>query len=228
MTNKGETVHSSRKVPEHQAIYERVKQMLIYGGMTPDQTLTIHGLAETLEAGITPVREAIRRLTAEGALNARQNRRIEIPAMTAHRLEQIRLVRLTVEPELALKGSKNIDIKRIEILEAIDQRVNEAIKNGDIAGYLRSNHQFHFSIYSAADQPILERIAESLWLQTAPAYRVIVGRLGTANLQDRHADVTDALRKQDYDMVRWAVEDDIKQGLDLVEQALPQAPESAP
>lgn len=211
---------SAKKVPEHQAIYERVKEMLVFGGVTPGQSLTIHGLADTFGAGITPVREAIRRLTAEGALNALQNRRIEVPEMTRKRLGQIRMVRLTIEPELALSGAKCLDKKEIMRIEAMDRQVDEAIESGDISSYLRSNYDFHFAIYSAADLPILERLAESLWLQTAPAQRVIVGRYGTANLLDRHAEVISALRVGDVNKVRWAIEEDIRQGLDLVEQEL--------
>ena len=49
-----------RQRPEHEAIYLRVREMILLGDMAPGQPVTIHGLAEGLSAGVTPVREAIR------------------------------------------------------------------------------------------------------------------------------------------------------------------------
>jgi len=96
------------KKPEHETIYQHVKEMILFGEVVPGQPVTIHGLAETIGTGITPAREAIRRLTAEGALVTLENRRIAVPEMTDHRLQQIELVRLTVEPELAEMAAKTV------------------------------------------------------------------------------------------------------------------------
>ena len=64
------------KKPEHETIYQRVKEMILFGEFVPGQPLTIHGLADQIGTGVTPAREAIRRLTAEGALATLENRRI--------------------------------------------------------------------------------------------------------------------------------------------------------
>ncbi len=206
------------KKPEHETIYLQVKEMILFGEFVPGQPLTIHGLAESIGTGITPAREAIRRLTAEGALVTLQNRRIEVPAMTNHRLKQIELVRLTVEPELAEMSAKRCKISDIEQLEALDSQIDEAIQIGDIHRYLEANYRFHFTLYGMADAPILRRIAETLWLRVGPSLRVVCGRFGTANLTDHHREATIALRQGDLAKVRHAMEQDIRQGIAFVRQ----------
>jgi DNA-binding GntR family transcriptional regulator len=204
------------KKPEHETIYLRVKEMILFGEVVPGQPVTIHGLSETIGTGVTPAREAIRRLTAEGALVTLENRRIVVPEMTAHRLDQIALVRLTVEPqlaELAVNNCKNSDIER---LEDIDAQVDEAMKNGDIRSYLEANYRFHFALYDMADAGILRRIAETLWLRAGPSLRVVCGRFGTANLTDQHRQATTALRAGDAAGVRSAMDEDIRQGIAFV------------
>ncbi len=207
------------KKPEHETIYLRVKEMILFGEVVPGQPVTIHGLADTIGTGVTPAREAIRRLTAEGALVTRENRRIEVPAMTPHRLEQIELVRLTVEPALAQAAASHCKDQDIKELERLDTLVDDAIQTGNIRGYLEANYHFHFHLYGLADALILRRIAETLWLRIGPSLRVVCGRYGTANLTDHHREATQALRDGDATQTREAIAQDIRQGIEFVRQA---------
>lgn len=206
------------KKPEHETIYLRVKDMILFGEVVPGQPVTIHGLAEQIGTGVTPAREAIRRLTAEGALVTLENRRIAVPEMTAHRLQQIALVRLTVEPELAKGAAAHITPYDINELERLDALVDDAIKGGDTRGYLEANYRFHFHLYRLADAQILHRIAETLWLRVGPSLRVVCGRYGTANLVDHHRAAIHALRQGDAQKTRDAVTQDIRQGMEFIQQ----------
>ena len=207
------------KKPEHETIYLRVKEMILFGEVVPGQPLTIHGLADSIGTGVTPAREAIRRLTAEGALVTRKNRRIEVPEITPHRLQQIELVRLTAEPALAQAAAEKCKDNDINELERLDSLVDAAIQAGDIRGYLQANYRFHFYLYSLADAQILLRIAETLWLRIGPSLRVVCGRYGTANLVDHHRAATLALRNGDADATKEAITDDIRQGMEFVRQS---------
>jgi DNA-binding GntR family transcriptional regulator len=208
------------KRPEHETIYRSIKEMILFGEVAPGQPVTIHGLADVLNTGVTPVREAIRRLTAKGALAALENRRIAVPEMTAHRLDQIALVRLTVEPKLAEMATININIKTIDTLEQIDQQIDQAIQTGDIRSYLQGNYQFHFTLYDMADAGVLRRISDDLWLRIGPCLRVVCGRSGTSKLVDHHREAIAALREGDPEKVKLAITKDIEQGIAFVRQTL--------
>lgn len=208
------------KTPEHEIIYLKIKDMILFGEFLPGQSVTIHGVRDQIEAGATPVREAIRRLVAEGALSVLENRRVCIPYMTADTLSQIEIARLTIEPELAERGCGRIPPNKISELEAHDAMVDTAIQAGDVRSYLEANYLFHMTLYKQADAPVLERISQSLWMQIGPALRVVCGRYGTANIVDQHKAAIDALKAGDAAATRVAIEKDIQQGIEFVRNAL--------
>lgn len=169
---------------------------------------------------MTPVREAIRRLTAEGALEAGGNRRVRIPEITREKLEEISFVRLAIEPRLTeLAAARMTDACLVE-LHAHDSRVDDAIRTGDIERYLEFNYRFHFRLYDQAEARILSKIVSSLWLQVGPSLRIVCGRYGTANLPDKHSEALAALREGDAARAADAIADDIRQGLGQVRLTL--------
>ena len=207
-----------RKMPEHQAVYEALRDGILLGRFAPGQPMTIQGLAENLGVGMTPIREAIRRLTSESALETLGNRRVIVPILTQKQLDDIYFLRLSVEPELARRAVKNVTKQHIKRLREIDRTINVAIHSGDVSAYLQSNKDFHFGIYELADSPVLMRIAQSLWLQVGPSLRVVCGRYGTASLPDKHPDILCALLNENTEVAASAMREDLEQGVILAAQ----------
>lgn len=174
--------------------------------------MTIHGLVQELGAGVTPVREAIRRLTAEGALEFQGNRRIILPELSLVQLEELSFARLTIEPQLAFLATNNMNTKDIDILQEIDESLNVAIAQGDVRAYLELNYRFHDVLYRLADAQILMSIASAMWLRVGPSLRVVLGRFGTANLPDKHEEALAGMRAGDAQAVAQAICEDLKQG----------------
>ncbi len=162
---------TDRKVPSHEVTYARLRDMILYGHLAPGQPVTIQGLIQDLGAGMTPVREAIRRLTAEGALLPQGNRRVAVPPMTVAMLDQVAFARLAIEPHLARQAAAHLTPALIARLEAVDAEVNRAIDAGNIPAYLAANHAFHFALYEASQAPVLVDMARSLWLRAGPSLR---------------------------------------------------------
>lgn len=208
------------KLPEHLGVYQRIRNMILFGTLVPGQAVTIQGLAELIGAGMTPVREAIRRLTAEGALEAGGNRRVKIPEITRGTLEEIAFARLAVEPRLTELAARHMTDACLADLTAFDAEVDTAIASGDIERYLEFNYRFHFRLYEQAEAEVLRKIALSLWLQVGPSLRIVCGRYGTANLPDKHSEALRALREGDGPRAARAIADDIRQGLGQVRLTL--------
>ncbi len=210
----------ARKIPSHEIVYARLRDMILYGILEPGQPVTIQGLVSELGVGMTPVREAIRRLTAEGALLPQGNRRVTVPKMTPSILDQVALVRLAIEPALAENAAASLNARLIERLVTIDDRVNRAIRAGDIPAYLESNHAFHFALYEASGSGVLVDIARSLWLRFGPSLRVVCAMAGSPGLPDQHEEALAAMRSGDRVSLRRAIERDISQGIDQVRAVL--------
>lgn len=85
-------------LPAHELVYRRLRDMILFGELEPGQPVTIQGLVEHMQVGMTPVREALRRLTAAGALEFQGNRRIIVPVLDASAIEELTLARIALEP----------------------------------------------------------------------------------------------------------------------------------
>jgi DNA-binding GntR family transcriptional regulator len=210
----------SRKIPSHEVTYARLRDMILFGHLAPGAPVTIQGLITDLGAGMTPVREAIRRLTAEGALLPQGNRRVAVPELSAELLEQVAFARLAIEPKLAELAAARLTPAQIGRLEAIDGAVNRAIDAGKLPDYLAANHAFHFALYEAAEAPVLLDLARSLWLRAGPSLRAVIDRYGRDVAPDLHRVALAAMRAGDAKAVARAIEQDIQQGVEHVRQAL--------
>ncbi len=190
--------------------------MILFGELKPGQAVTIQGLVLTLSMGMTPVREAIRRLTSQGALVFQGNRRVSVPELSLRQWDEIALVRLSIEPELCRQAAENITQKDIAELQQVDDALNAAIASGDVRGYLEHNTRFHMKLYALAGADVLLSIVDMLWLRGGPSLRVVLGRFGTANLPDKHAEALTAMRAGDAEALAQAMAGDIRQGIDQV------------
>lgn len=207
-------------LPAHEQVYRQMRGMLLFGDMPPGAPVTIQGLTQQLGAGMTPVREAIRRLTAEGALVFQGNRRVSVPVLDSGAVSELIHARVAVEPELTRRACAHVGATQLARLRAIDSRLDAAIAGGDVRGYLKHNYHFHLELYALAGAPILQQLAEGLWLRFGPSLRVVCGRFGTQSLPDQHKLILAALASNDATAAARAMEEDVRQGMDQILQAV--------
>ena len=200
-------------LPAHERVYRKLRGMVLFGELEPGQAVTIQGLTDQLGVGMTPVREALRRLTAEGALMFQGNRRICVPVLDAAAVEELGVARRALEPELVRRAALRARPALITRLRATDARLDAAIAKGDVTGYLVENHRFHADLNAEAEAPILTDMVEGLWLRFGPSLRVVCGLFGTRNLPDRHKDLIAALAAGDAEAAALAMEQDVEQGM---------------
>lgn len=204
----------------HASIYDELRRRMITGKIMLGIGLSTRGLA--LEMGVSqmPVRDALSRLAAEGAVQIRSKRKIEVPAMTADRFQDLLSCRLLLEPEAAVQALPHISPALLKRLREIDATLDAAMESGDVIAYMECNFEFHFTIYRANKRPTLNRLIEPLWLQFGPFMRVVYGRYGTANLVDQHRKALDAIEKGDAESLRKAIASDIADGMGLIAQGV--------
>ena len=200
----------------HANVYQELRRRLVTGKVTPDANLSTRGLALELGVSQTPVREALSRLAAEGAVQIRSKRRIVIPPMTPERFEDLLRCRLLLEPESAVCALAHMTPVRVRRLREADARIDAALKSGDVNAYMEGNFDFHFSLYGAHGLATLNQLIETLWLQFGPYMRVVYGRFGTANLVDQHQVAIRAIETSNAPVLRRAIRDDIADGMGLI------------
>lgn len=214
MSNPADTLaETATRPPAHEQVYRQLRQQILFGEMAPGQAVTIQGLAQTLGAGMTPVREAIRKLISDGALVFQGNRRVSVPKLSISDVEQLIYLRKTIESELASRAALRISDAAIDELASLDRLLDLAISAGDVVGYLANNYQFHARLYDQADAPLLTDFVNRVWLRFGPSLRVVCGRFGTQNLRDHHKEILAALRRHDPDGAAQAMARDVDQGM---------------
>lgn len=208
------------KQPVHQRVYAQLRARVLFGDLIPGQPVTLQGLVVNMNAGMTPVREAVRRLTSEGALLMLGNRRVIVPELTSSCLDEIEFMRLSLELELVRRSVGKLCDGDIMALEQMDLALNKAVSRGDIPGYLSSNYHFHRLLYACADAPVLSAAVDGLWLRFGPSLRVVCGLSGTLNLPDRHLELLRALKLRNTEQAVAAIRGDVVQGVDQIRKAL--------
>ena len=214
-----ESATARGRLPAHEVIYRQLRDLVLYGDLAPGQAVTIQGLTERLGAGMTPVREAIRRLIAEGALEIQGNRRVSVPLLSADNISELILARQWLDPHLSLRATERATPDDLDELTALDEALDRSISAGDLRGYLELNYLFHKRLYELAEAPILADLADGLWLRFGPSLRVVCGRLGTQNLPDKHKDLLEAMRAKDAEGAARAIREDVIQGMEQVRQS---------
>lgn len=169
-----------RQVPGeavHTRAYAVLKEAVFAGNFRPGEVVTLRSLAKELSISEMPVREALRRLTSEGAFEALPNRSARVPALSRRQVEQILDLRQLLEGKAAGLAARNITLVQIEHLRALQSGIEQSIENSDAHAHTSLNMAFHFEIYRIADNPTLVPLIQMLWLRMAPLVANTVGLL---------------------------------------------------
>lgn len=196
--------------PLRERVYQELKNALTKGKFAPGQTITIRGVAEELGTSATPVREALRQLIAERALEIRSNRSVAVPIMTASMFRELVDIRAALEGMAAEKAASLIRSADMEALKRFHHEMVGTIDGKDGQRYLSLNEKFHFTIYRAARAPLLLSSIEQLWLQIGPFFNnLFLGMKGSRHLHVHHADAIGALSRKDGAAAARAIRSDI-------------------
>lgn len=200
----------------HDRVYRILRARIMYGEIAPGHALTLRGIGREFGVSMTPAREAVRRLVAEGALLLSSSGRVSTPELTSDRIEELAALRALLEVELASRALPRAHMALIDRLQAINGAVAEMVSKRDAVGYIRTNLEFHRTLYLRAQAPAMLAIAETVWLQLGPTMRTLYGRLRRTDPPHFHKLIIAALKAGDEPGLRLAVRSDVTQGLRLL------------
>lgn len=203
-------------------IYRQLRTLLMQGRFQPGQRLKIQELSDLFGTSSQPVREAIRQLIADGAIEALPNRSARVPALSPETVEDLRRTRQAIEGlavELAALRARPADIKALARIVADGEAADE---QDDKDASVALNQEFHFTLYALSASTLLPPIIERLWMQIGPYLRRSAegfdGRQGRG--ARFHNEVLKALRKKDAVAARAAIDADIDRSCDLLHRYL--------
>jgi DNA-binding GntR family transcriptional regulator len=147
-------------------VYVAIKDALASGRYGAGQYLREEQLARSLGVSRTPVREALRRLDAEGWVETRPNYGVRVKAWTLQDAREIFEARLLVEPYLAGRAAHLIESADIARLKALADAMLAITQHPSTAqsceAWFTANGEFHAIITAAANNARLDRSLRSM------------------------------------------------------------------
>lgn len=197
----------------HERLYRALRGSIMLGQLPPGQAMTLRGIAAQHHVSMTPAREAVRRLVAEGALTLSASGRVSTPELTDERIEELSALRALIEPELASRALPRAHLALIDRLALMNGQISDAAERHDAVGYVRNNLDFHRTLYLRAQAPAMLAMLETIWLQLGPTMRQSYARMRKNEPPRHHRMILAALRAGDEPALRLAVRADVTHGL---------------
>ena len=196
-------------------VYRHLADRLVAGQFAPGDKLSLRSVATSLGVSMMPVREAVTRLGAEGALEVNPKRAVTVPLMRVAEFRDLTEVRIEVEGYAASRAASCKDGAARREISLCEQafRTLRSRRDPNLAVAVAANQAFHFAVYRAAASPQLLAIIERLWLRAGPIINLDLRenpeRLKLGEAVRYHAEALAAILDGDGNLARAAIANDI-------------------
>lgn len=214
-TSLSEVVPIGERRTLGEQVYQKLREMLIAGQFAPGDIVTLRTLASAIGTSLMPVRDALRQLMVDQAIELLPNRTFRVPLMSPSRFIELRDIRVVLEGMLAERAAQRITPSELQAVHQWSDKFAKECKSlkPNRAKIVLYNKNFHFAVYAAADMPVLYSIIEGLWTQIGPVLNLDAPSDSEKNRKEiaclHHASLCAALDKSDSAMARKALADDL-------------------
>ncbi len=188
-----------------------VRRRIFDGTYSAGEYVRLDQLAAELGISVTPVREALFELRAEGLLAQQPRRGFVVLPVTGRDLADVANVQAHVGGELAARAAINIDADQLRELKAIQADLEEAYADRDDERTVRLNHEFHRAINVAADSPKLAQLMSQITRYAPESVFPTIAGWPDQSIKD-HRRVLAALAKHDGELARKAMSEHLAAG----------------
>ncbi|MCV7370498.1 GntR family transcriptional regulator [Mycolicibacterium duvalii] len=188
-----------------------VRRRIFDGTYAAGTYVRLEQLAADLGVSVTPVREALFELKAEGLLDQQPRRGFVVRPVTVRDITDVSDVQAHIGGELAARAARTVTEAQLEELTAIQTELEAAYAADDGERAVRLNHEFHKGINVAAESPKLAQLMSQI-TRYAPetVFPTVKGWPEQSNAH--HRKVLDALARHDPDAARSAMSEHLRSG----------------
>ncbi len=179
-------------------VYNYLKSRILSGELEAGAPIKINEVEETLSISKIPVREAIRKLEANGLVEVIHNSGARVKTIDLNELEQIVLIRQKLEVLAIGLSAENIEKAEIAALDEFIEHMEECVKNNDKKKYSEINREFHMAIYRGSKANILVDLIQNLWdrsERTTMIFELFPSRFFKSNSE--HREIVKCLENRD-------------------------------
>jgi DNA-binding GntR family transcriptional regulator len=151
--------------------YEELRTRILTGVLPQGSILSQALLAQEIGVSTTPLREALRRLAAEGLVQLESHRDARVASLTADEARDLYVIRENLDPLAASLAAESRTEADIAAIQTTLEQLTPLHDAADLAA-MTVHREFHRAIYTASHNPLLIGILEGLW-DKADRYRQI-------------------------------------------------------
>lgn len=191
-------VHVVSVLTKAEAAYQQLRERIVEGSLKPGSTINQERLAADLGLSITPLREALRRLEAEGLVALSAHKIVRVMPLSRRELYELALTRGQLDPLAAALAATEATDQEAESIVGLAAQPGSL----DVRGRLTLHRRFHVAIYAASHNNVLGGILRQLWDRT-DRYRIIVmaDRPIDPGTGTEHQDIARAILDREGDLV---------------------------
>ncbi|MGH2895330.1 MAG: GntR family transcriptional regulator [Solirubrobacteraceae bacterium] len=179
-------------------IYERIRAAILDGLLAPGAVMSQVALAEELGISRTPLREALRMLQSEGLVEGEPNRRVRVAPMTAQDLEELYIMRVTLEAEALRLSVPQMTSEDIARLQGHMAEMAHYAGEKDYRRWTVPHGRFHRTLTEHAGPRVNFTLGQMF--DHAERYRRLhIGHGPSAWATHQHRDILNACKAQDRD-----------------------------
>lgn len=188
-----------------------MRKRIFNGDYAAGEYVRLDQLAAELGVSVTPIREALFGLRAEGLLDQQPHRGFVVLPVTQRDITDVSDVQAHIGGELAARAAAKITDSQLRELEEIQQQLESAYARDDEEAAVRLNHEFHRAINVAADSP---KLAQLMYQITRYAPESVFPTVSgwPAKSTKHHRAVLAALTKRDEELARTAMAEHLAAG----------------
>jgi DNA-binding GntR family transcriptional regulator len=143
-------------------VYEAIRERITSGSLPRGARVHQEDLAEELGVSRTPVREALRRLAAEGLVEMRTNRGARVADVDQAGMRVSYEARTVIEPGAARLAAGQLLKEPLARMRAAVAAQRRSLR--DVQRSFEANREFHLALAAASGNEFLSQFAERLWV----------------------------------------------------------------
>ncbi|WP_083516900.1 GntR family transcriptional regulator [Alicyclobacillus shizuokensis] len=179
-------------VTREKHVVDRLRHAILVGQYRPGERLDQAEIAKQFQVSLSPVREAIRTLSAEGLVTIYPHRGAFVTERSPAEIEELHFIRALLEGAAIRRAVPYMTPERLSRLREI---IHLAENSDDFVTIQALNHQFHQTIYTACEQPNLLELVMHLRNKVAPYIRLYLDYGMRSEAWESHRKIYEACAK---------------------------------
>jgi DNA-binding GntR family transcriptional regulator len=207
-------------------VAEILRERIIAGTYPRGTKLKQSQIAEELGVSITPVREALRTLEAEGYVAGLSHKGLLVPEVVPGAVLEIFELRVLLERDLTERALARMTREALAELRQCQARIVTLSRGRDRQAMRTENYRFHFRLYEQAERPQALQFVRVLWAKYPFIGQEYAGR--RARQIAEHERFLDLVQAGDHEGAVQAMVDHIESGWAGLNAGAEPEPEEAP